>query len=88
MSWTSKLSKEAAKEFRHLPRDRQQQLSQAIEEMREDPLRGDVRPIKIGKFKGALRKRVGRYRTIFALDPSEHLIRIAAILIRTEKTYR
>jgi len=88
MSWTPKLSKEAAKEFRHLPRDRQEQLIQAIEEMKEDPLRGHVRPIKSGKFKGALRKRVGRYRIVFALDPSEGFIEIAAILIRTEKTYR
>jgi len=88
MSWTARFSKEAAKEFRHLPRDRQEQLSQAIEEMKEDPLRGDVRPIKSGRFKGALRKRVGRYRIVFSLNPSEHLVEIAAILIRTEKTYR
>jgi len=51
-------------------------------------LRGDVRPIGSGKFKGALRKRVGRYRTIFSLKPAERLIEIAAILTRTEKTYR
>lgn len=88
MSWTSKLSKEAAKELCRLPRDRQEQLSKAIEEMKEDPLKGDVRPIKSGKFKGALRKRVGRYRIVFSLDPSEGLVEIAAILIRTEKTYR
>jgi len=88
MSWTCKLSTEAAKELRHLPRDRQEQLSQAIEEMKEDPLRGDVRPVKSGKFKGALRKSVGRYRIIFSLDPSEYLVGIAAILIRTEKIYR
>ncbi len=88
MSWTAKLSKEAAKEFRHLPRDRQKQIGEAIEEMKEDPLRGDVRPVKSGKFKGTLRKRVGRYRIVFALDPTEHHIEIAAILTRTEKTYR
>lgn len=88
MSWISRLSEEAAKELRHLPRDRQEQLGRAIAEMEEDPLRGDVRPIKSGRFKGALRKRVGRYRIVFGLDPSERLIRIAAILTRTGKTYR
>jgi mRNA-degrading endonuclease RelE of RelBE toxin-antitoxin system len=88
MSWTSRLSKEAAKQFRRLPRDRQEQLAQAIEEMEEDPLRGDVRPLKSGRFRGALRKRVGRYRIIFSLDPEKRLIEIASILTRSEKTYR
>ncbi len=88
MSWGLKLSKEAAKEFRHLPRDRQEQLATAIEEMEEDPLRGDVRPIKSGRFKGALRKRVGSYRIIFSLNPKERVVKIAAILIRDEKIYR
>lgn len=83
MSWTCRFSREAAKQLRRLPQDRQRQLSQAIEEMEEDPLSGDVRPIKAGKFKGALRKRVGRYRIVFSLDPSEHLVQIAVILIRT-----
>ncbi len=88
MSWTYRFSQEARKQFRRLPRDRQEQLAQAIEEMKEDPLKGDVRPLKSGKFRGTLRKRVGRYRIIFALDPSQSLIEIAAILIRAEKTYR
>ena len=88
MSWTCKLSREAAKEFRRLPREQQGRLGQAIEEMRDDPLQGDVRPIKAGRFKGALRKRVGRYRLIFTLDPKEKIVEIAAILIRSEKTYR
>ena len=56
--------------------------------MKEDPLRGDVRPIKSGRFKGALRKRVGPYRLVFALEPRKRLIEIAAILTRTERTYR
>jgi mRNA-degrading endonuclease RelE of RelBE toxin-antitoxin system len=63
-------------------------LAQAVEEMKEDPLRGDVRPIKSGKFKGTLRKRVGRYRIVFTVDRTKHLIEVAAILIRTETTYR
>jgi hypothetical protein len=31
--------------------------------MGRDPTSGGVRPVKSGKFKGTLRKRVGRYRT-------------------------
>jgi mRNA-degrading endonuclease RelE of RelBE toxin-antitoxin system len=71
-----------------LPRDRLQQVARAIDEMERNPLAGDVRPIKSGKFEGALRKRVGRYRIVFALNPDSHRIEIAAILTRSEKTYR
>lgn len=66
----------------------QKQLAQAIEEMEHDPTSGDVRLIKSGKFKGALRKRVGHFRIVFSLDPSETCIEIAAILVRTKSTNR
>ena len=88
MSWACKLSKEAVKQLRRLPQDRRQQLAQVIEEMGEDPIGGDVRPIKSGKFKGTLRKRVGRYRIIFSVDPTTSSVEIAAILVRTGTTYR
>ena len=88
MSWACRLSREAAKELRYLSQQRQKQLAQAIEEVEHDPTSGDVRPIKSGKFKGALRKRVGRFRIVFSLDPSENCIEIAAILVRTKNTYR
>ena len=56
--------------------------------MERDPTSGDVRPIKSGKFRGALRKRVGRYRIVFVLDPAKSMIEVAAIITRTESTYR
>jgi len=55
--------------------------------MEKDPTTGDVRPIKSGKFIGALRKRVGRYRIVFSVDPSAKRVEIAAILARTGRTY-
>jgi len=88
MNWVCNLSNESAKQFRRLPRDRQKMLYQAIEEMKEDPMKGDVRPIKSGKFRGFMRKRAGQYRIIFSVDQVNHLIEILAILIRNEKTYR
>jgi len=88
MSWVCRLSKQAAKELHRLPQDRRKQLAEAIEKMKEDPISGDVRPIRSGKFKGILRKRVGRYRIVFSLDPSENRVEIAAILRRTGNTYR
>ena len=88
MTWECRLSKEAEKDFRHLPRDRQEQLGQAIDQMARDPLAGDVRRIKGGRFQGAMRKRVGRHRTVFSLDSNARVVSIAAILTRSEKAYR
>ncbi len=87
MNWVCSLSRQAEKQLRGLPRNRQGQLARAIEEMEKDPTTGDVRPIKSGKFKGALRKRVGRYRIVFSVDPSARRVEIAAILARTGRTY-
>ena len=88
MSWICSLSRQSAKQLRNLPRHRQEQLARAIEEMEKDPTAGDVRPIKSGRFKGALRKRAGRYRIVFSVDPSATTVEISAILTRTGDTYR
>lgn len=88
MSWAVNLSKDAATQFRRLPPDRQGQLGRAIEELCQDPLLGAGKPIKSGKFHGALRKRVARYRIVFVLESSIRLIHIGAILHRSESTYR
>jgi len=88
MSWACSLSRQAAKQLRSLPRDRLGQLAQAIDDIGEDPTFGDVRPIKSGRFKGALRKRVGVYRIVYSIDPAARKVDIAAILVRGDKTYR
>ena len=88
MSWACRLSRHAAKQLRSLPRDRLEQLARAIDEIGEDPTLGDVRPIKSGRFKGALRKRVGPYRIVYSIDPDAREVDIAAILTRGDTTYR
>jgi len=88
MSWTCSLARSAAKTLRTLPRDRQAQIAHAIGEMEEDPTQGDVRPIKSGKLKGALRRRVGPYRVIYSVDPATRRVDIAAIPVRDDTTYR
>ena len=88
MSWTCSLSRIAAKQLRGLPRDRQAQIARAIEEMEKDPTLGDVRPIKSGKLRGALRKRVGPYRIVYSVEPTTHRVAIAANLVRGGATYR
>ena len=88
MSWECNLSRQAAKQLRSLPRDRLEQVASAIDEIKVDPTLGDVRPIKSGRFKGALRKRVGPYRIVYSIDPEAREIDVAAILVRSEATYR
>lgn len=88
MSWACNLSRQAAKQLRSLPRDRLEQVARAIDEIGEDPTLGDVRPIKSGRFKGALRKRVGPYRIVYSIDPDAREVDVAAILLRGDTTYR
>lgn len=87
MNWVCRFSDEAVKQLYRLPPERQTQIARAITEMETDPMRGDVLPLK-GKFRNVYRKRVGRYRIIFTLDTTNRVIEIAAILARSEQTYR
>jgi mRNA-degrading endonuclease RelE of RelBE toxin-antitoxin system len=48
MNWVCNISNEAVKQFKRLPRDRQELLYWAIEAMKDEPLKGDVRFIKSG----------------------------------------
>ena len=88
MSWTCRLSRQAAKQLRSLPRERLERIAGAIDEIGDDPTLGDVRPIKSGRLKGALRKRIGAYRIVYSVDPDAREANIAAILRRGETTYR
>lgn len=88
MSWVCSLSHLVAKPFRALPHSRQQQVARAIDEMAQDPTFGDVRPIKSGRFRGALGKRVGPYRIVYSVDPKAEEVAIAAILSRDDGTCR
>lgn len=88
MNWSCRLSDEAVKQLRRFPSERQTQVASAITEMETDPLKGDVLPLKGKKSQQTYRKRVGRYRVIFVLDTANRVIEIAAILARSEQTYR
>ena len=88
MSWACSLSRQASKKLRSLPRGRLEQVARAIDEIGEDPTMGDVRPIKSGRLKGALRKRVGPYRIVYSVDPEAREVHVAAVLLRGDTTYR
>jgi len=88
MNWTVRLSKEAAKQLQELSPDPQELIRKRLREMREDPFRGNVKPLRGKKWKGRYRKVVGQYRLIFIPYHQERTVEISAIVVRTEKTYR
>ena len=88
MSWECRLSRSAAKALRQVPPPYRAKLLRAIDELAQDPLSGDVRPIKSDRFKGTIRKSMGRYRIVFSLDPKNKVVEIAALLVRGERTYQ
>lgn len=87
MSWSVELAKEAERQVKKLPADREATIIAHLGEMRIDPFRGDVKSLK-GKWKGRYRKRVGRYRIIFKVDTKARIVQVSAILARTEATYK
>ena len=87
MNWTVTLAKDADKELKKLPADRQEFILKHLREMREDPFRGDVKALKGKEWKGRYRKRIGRYRFIFVPRHAEKIVDISAILIRSGRTY-
>jgi mRNA-degrading endonuclease RelE of RelBE toxin-antitoxin system len=87
MSWVSELSHRAERQLARLPRDVQERIAQAIDELEVDPFRGDVLPLKGREWRGRYRKRVGRYRIIFVPRIDSHIVEVSAILLRDERTY-
>ena len=88
MTWTVRLARDAARQLRRLPQDHQTLIRERLREMREDPFRGDVIALQGRRWRGRYRKRVGRYRVIFMVDHTAHVIEVSAILLRDEGTYR
>ena len=88
MSWVVRLSREALKDHKNLPKDMWERVERATEDMRADPFHGDVRAVTGKEWKGYYRKRVGPYRIIFTIDHKEHVAGVTAIIRRSEKTYR
>jgi len=88
MTWTVRLSKTAAKQLNKAPRDQRDLILKRLDEMADDPFRGDVKPLKGAQWQWRYRKRVGRWRIIFIPDQNEHLVEVSAVLLRSEKTYR
>lgn len=79
-------SSRAAKSFRKIPRNHQEQLKKRIDELKENPRHTSVVKL-VGFSKADYRARVGNYRILFAIDDEQKLIIIADIKRRTTTTY-
>ena len=87
MTWTVRLSKSAAKQLDSAQQDQRDLILKRLNEMAENPFRGDVKPLKGAQWQGRYRKRVGWWRIIFTPDQNQHLVEVSAVLRRSEKRY-
>jgi mRNA interferase RelE/StbE len=71
----------AVKELAALPRDAQQRIVSAVEELCDAPFRGEQ---LAAEWKGMRRLRVGRYRVIYAYDGEAFLILVVRVGHRRE----
>lgn len=85
MPWTVELGTRARKELKRLPALHRARIGAALDEMRRDPLSGDVAKLK---GQNAFRRRVGNYRIVLDIAFKPQVVRVFAVLRRTTTTYR
>lgn len=86
--WDVRLAKQALKALDKIPRSMWPRVERAIDELADDPRRGDVLPLQGAEWQGCFRKRVGSFRVIFTLDHAARVLTVIDVLRRSEKTYR
>ena len=80
------LHREASKELLGLPGPIYRRIQAQLIELQTEP-----RPRRAAKLRGhddLWRMRFGRYRVIFHVDDSEHVVTVVRIALRSEATYR
>lgn len=90
MNWRFELSRLAKEQLARLPKDAQERIARAIDEMerRDDRQWSNVKALHGAAWKGRYRKRAGPFRIVFEKFPDEGLVSISAILIRAKDTCR
>jgi len=81
--WFIFLTNPAKKHLAQIPKETAGQISSAIDEMRNNPLSGDLTKLSINNW----RRRVGDYRIVFQLSSKEKTVFVLDILRRTSTTY-
>ena len=86
MNWDFLLANKAQRAFRAMPANDKARINRAFNEMKVEPLSGDIVALK-GEYQGQFRRRVGAWRIIFELNPTARLILVHDIARRTSTTY-
>jgi mRNA-degrading endonuclease RelE of RelBE toxin-antitoxin system len=84
MEWTVVLAGPAQKSLRRIPTGDRTHILAALDEMQQDPFRGDIR--KLQGLSG-FRRRVGNWRVFFEIIAERKHIVVTAIERRTSTTY-
>ena len=84
--WELRVAKRAGKTIGRAPKHERDRLVAALEQMRTDPLRGDV--VRLRHERAAFRRRVGDWRLFFDLDWIRTIIDVTDVVRRTTTTYR
>ena len=66
----------AVKELQALAKDAQQRIVEAVESLKDEPLKGEQLS---AEWKGLRRLRVGRYRVIYAFDGRQFLVLVVRV---------
>ena len=85
MNWDLELARAAQRALRSLSTRDRGRLNRALNDMRDDPLSGDVVLLR-GEYHVLYRRRVGPWRIIFGLSPNRHVVIVADIVRRTSTT--
>ena len=85
MLWNLAVVRSAEKQLKKIPAADQKRIVAALDQMRTDPLSGDV--VRLNAMDQALRRRVGNYRIFFDIYPAEQLVVVSAIVRRSSTTY-
>lgn len=86
MDWDVRLSNRAKRALEQTPARDRGRIEAALLEMQRDPRAGDTRPLQ-GRHQGALRRRVGSWRIIFAVKTENRTVLVADITRRSSTTY-
>lgn len=85
MSWNVKIAKRVLKEIKRIPKKDASRLLFVLEEISENPYRGDIEKIK-GE-ENVWRRRVGSYRILYEIILSQKSISVFNIRRRATNTY-
>ena len=79
MSYSIRIKRIAARELRRVPKPERLRIMQAVDGLRENPLRGSV--LK-GDLRGLRRMRVGQYRVVYEVQHTALIVLVVRVADR------